>query len=279
MTDDPLKACLAGRLPPHLAIAQALLRGESAASVRSRISELHCSGLAWEELHQLASGTTLEKLGRIVADLGVNHENAASPSGIAALFDRAVAISPEASVAFYSLGDPDRLHAATTEIVSWLRAERLMSANADVIDVGCGIGRVTSCLAPHVRYVCGTDISSGMLRLARARCSNHANVSFVLTGGYELPMFRAGSFDLMLAVDSFPYLMQSGVAEQYVCDASRLLRGRGYLVILNMSYRGSGDADRRDAMQWSLRFPLRLAMTDVAPFQLWDGRAFVFQRQ
>ena len=76
--------------------------------------------------------------------------------------------SPEASVALYSLGDPAILAAATEEIVAWLVAERLLPADADVLDLGCGIGRVGG-VAPRCRSVLGLDVSAGMVAEATRR--------------------------------------------------------------------------------------------------------------
>ncbi len=59
-----------------------------------------------------------------------------------AMFDRLVAISPEASVAAYTLGDAGLLRAATDELVRWLERQDLLSGRPVVLDPGCGIGRV-----------------------------------------------------------------------------------------------------------------------------------------
>ena len=84
----------------------------------------------------------------------------------------------------------------------------------------------------------------------------------------------------MLAVDSFPYLVQAGVsvAERHVAEAARILRPGGTLAVLNLSYRGL-EADRADAARWAVTYGFRLDRDGETPFTLWDGAVFLFRRR
>ena len=90
----------------------------------------------------------------------------------------------------------------------------------------------------------------------------------------------AAAFDLILAVDSFPYLVAAGgdVADRHLADAARLLRPGGALAILNLSYRGDPGLDRADAARWAAEGGWTLAADGGAPFALWDGLAFLLRR-
>jgi ubiquinone/menaquinone biosynthesis C-methylase UbiE len=194
------------------------------------------------------------------------------------LFDRAVAASPEASVAMYSLGDGHRLQKATDELVRWLCERQLLAPALEVLDLGCGIGRIAAAVAPSVRWVLGSEISAGMIKQAQARCARVSNISFVMTSGRDLATLANAVFDLVLAVDSFPYLMQAGVAVCHMAEAWRVLRPAGRLVVLNLSYRGCPEADDDDARAWAQRFGFRVLHAETTPFSHWDGSAYVFQR-
>jgi SAM-dependent methyltransferase len=269
MTDsDALSLCLAGRISAQVALARLILGGATPDAIEKRLAGAR--GARAEALRRLLADR--DGLGRL-AEVAACVDHAAGGQGaLAALrdgFDRAAAISPEAGVAAYSLGSPDLLRAATEELVSWLAACGLL--RGDVLDLGCGIGRVAAALAPHVDSVLGLDIAPGMIAEARRR--HGASARFAVTDGTRLAL-PDESLDLILAVDSVPYLVQAGVAEDHVADAARVLRPGGALAILNLSYRGP-EADEADARRWAVLRGLTLACAGEQPFRVWDGRAFL----
>lgn len=200
-------------------------------------------------------------------------------AGSRAMFDRLVAISPEASVAAYSLGDPALLHAATQELVDWLNGNALLEGRPAILDLGCGIGRLAAALAPYATEVLGIDSSPGMITEARARCAGAAGLRFAITSGRDLAGIVDGSFGLVLAVDVFPYLMQAGaaLAARHVAEAARVLRPGGSLVVLNFSYRGNA-LDRRDAARMAASTGFELVRDGARDMALWDGAAYWFRR-
>jgi ubiquinone/menaquinone biosynthesis C-methylase UbiE len=195
----------------------------------------------------------------------------------ARLFDRAVALSPEGSVALYSLGNRDLLARATDEIVAWLIERGHVGPGSRVLDVGCGIGRLGLALSPHVDAVHGLDISPGMIAEARRRGAGLPNLSFEVGTGRDLSGVGDGSTDLVAFVDSFPYLMLSAdeFAARHIAEARRVLRPGGRVVILNLSYRGDPAADEADLARFANGAGLRIAGVEPRPFRSWDGRAFV----
>jgi SAM-dependent methyltransferase len=273
---DPLAACLNGSLRPELAIARLLLDGETPEAICARVEAARSDSAGWAELDRLASNPdTLRRLRRMLEAAGVDHAEPATPAAIAALFDGAVAISPEASVAFYSLGDPERLAATTEEIVAWLMQKDLLRPGTDVLDLGCGIGRIAAAIARYVRTVHAIDSSGGMVAEARRRCAGIPNATVALTRGSDLSGIGKGSFDLILAVDSFPYLVQAGVAQRHLLDARRILRPGGALVALNLAY--APDLGRADARAWATSIGYELEAPTASPFTLWDGLPFIFR--
>ncbi len=270
MTHPALALHAAGRISPAVALARLVLDGMTA----DAIAPLLPPGSPITVLFA-AQRDNLAVLATTLRDSGLVHRHpddtaASDVAAVAAMFDRAVALSPEVSVAAYSLGDPGLLAEATAEIVDWLRAEAF--ARGDALDLGCGIGRVAAALAPHLRSVVGIDVSAGMVAEAGRR---HAapNLRFARTAGAadNLPN---GPFDLVLAVDSMPYLIEAGLAHGHVAALRSRLRPGGNLVILNLSYRGEA-ADAADARGWADTFGFDLRHAGKRPFRLWDGAAFV----
>ncbi len=283
--NDALAPCLAGQISPEVALCRLLLGGATPETIAALLERHRPEPPTppWRTLDRLLRerAEPLRALAAEIARGGGDHAAlAATPARIAAFFDRAVAHSPEASVALYSLGDPAILAAATAEIVDWLAAEALLPPDADVLDLGCGIGRLASALAPRCRSVLGLDVSAGMVAESRRRLARFPNVRVEPTGGADLDALDAGSLDLALAVDSFPYVVQLGAAaaDRHVAGMSRALRPGGALVILNLSYGRTPEADRLDAARWAVRHGLDLLHAGTRPFRLWDGAAFALRR-
>jgi SAM-dependent methyltransferase len=211
---------------------------------------------------------------------GLAAERSGSVAAIRAQFEAAVALAPEAAVALYSLGSAEILDRATAEIVARLREWGLVGAGIDVLDIGCGIGRIERALAPELCSITGIDVSQGMVAEAQARCRGLANVAFACVDGGDLAMFAGRRFGLVLAVDAFPYLVMAGpaIAARHVADAAGLLEPGGALAILNYSYRGDLDADRADIARLAGAHGFAIERNGTRDFTLWDGATFLLRR-
>jgi SAM-dependent methyltransferase len=195
------------------------------------------------------------------------------------LFDWSVGQSAESSVALYSLGNVRILDAATAEIVAMLKQWQVVRPDRDILEIGCGTGRFEDALSAQAKTVTGIDVSSRMIAAARDRCSGLANVTLLESSGHDLALFDDDSFDAVLAVDSFPYLYQSGMAlvAAHFKEAWRVLRRDGDFVILEFSYRGDVDRDRIDLQQLASATGFNVRILGTQPFSIWDGVAFVLK--
>ena len=276
---DAIDAGLAGTISPEVAVARMVMALVTADEIVAALDRAPSDAPAWAAMRRLAQdrAAQLDALSAQVRQTIVNHSAqggtpAEGIARIAAFFDGAVAYSPEASVALHSLGDPAILELATAEIVDWLPWP---DRPPDVLDLGCGIGRLTAALAPRCRSVVGLDVSAGMVAEALRR---HPALRFEQTDGQGLDRGDR-SLDLILAVDSFPYIVQNGAETiaRYVAGAARALRPGGALVVLNLSYRDDAALDRSDAEAWC-QYGFALEVAGVRPFRLWDGAAYVLRR-
>jgi SAM-dependent methyltransferase len=192
------------------------------------------------------------------------------------LFDRLVGESPEASVALYSFGVPEHLRAATDEVVRLLDRLGVIQPNRRLLEIGCGIGRFQQALAGRVGAITGIDIAAGMIEEARRRCAGLPNIKLLVTSGCGLERFPSESFDAVLAIDAMPYIYRAGttLVEAHFAESARVLRPGGDLVILNLSYRGDLERDRRDVSAMGEATRLRILRNGTSDLRLWDGATF-----
>lgn len=282
--DAPLARYLAGEISAEIALMHFVLCLGGIEMLKLALQRLAAAAPDSRELAELVrlAAANADHLRQVamLAEAGLASTPAVGADRIAAIrdqFDRAVTIAPEASVALYSLGSAEILDRASAEIVTGLSQWGLLRAASKVLDIGCGIGRIERVLAPRVGAITAIDVSSAMIAEARRRCRDLTNVRFAVCQGRDLAGFRDTSLDLILAVDTFPYLFTAdpAIAAAHIRDAARLLRPGGNLVILNFSYRGDDDADRRDIDGLARLHGFRVERAGSRDFTLWDGLAFV----
>jgi ArsR family transcriptional regulator len=121
----------------------------------------------------------------------------------------------------------------------------LLPSDLVVADLGCGTGQVAASLAPHVKRVIAVDNSPAMLKAAKKNAGEFENVELrrgELTG---LPIEDAAC-DAALVVLVLSYLPEPAAA---LCEASRVLKPGGRLVIVDLLPHDRDDFRRRMGQQ------------------------------
>ena len=197
-------------------------------------------------------------------------------SRISTAYDEISKLSPLGSVALYSLGRNDLLEKATNEVVDYMRREELLGKGKSALEIGCGTGRFLAAMAPELLSVTGIDISENMLKVAADRCKNIANVDLIHSDGRVFGSLPGEPFDLIVAIDSFPYLFEAGeeILMGNIKEIKRVLRVGGRLLICNFSYRPDGGSDRRDIAKISDDYGFEILRAGYRPFHYWDGVIF-----
>ncbi|WP_437987884.1 class I SAM-dependent DNA methyltransferase [Sorangium sp. So ce117] len=151
-----------------------------------------------------------------------------------------------------------------------------MGEDRAILQIGCGIGRFEAALAPRVREAWGLDVSPRMIEAARRRCAGRSNVVLAVSSGVDLGDAPSARFDLVYAVDSFPYAVAAGaeVVDLLVAEARRALRPGGELVVLGYSYRGDPARDAADVARLGARHGFDVLASGERAFSLWDARAY-----
>ena len=195
-------------------------------------------------------------------------------------FDRWVEEDAGFSVALYTFGNPRLVHKTAEEVVDVLDEWGVLGPAVDALQIGCGAGRIEALLSRRVRSAWGIDISSKMIRAAREQTSGLDNVCFDECSGRDLTLFEADSFDLVYAVDSFPYIVEVGeeLADRHFAEVARVLRDGGHFVILQYSYRGDPARDLSDVRQMASAYGYSIVRGAATPFKIWDGVGYHLQK-
>jgi ubiquinone/menaquinone biosynthesis C-methylase UbiE/DNA-binding transcriptional ArsR family regulator len=113
-------------------------------------------------------------------------------------------------------------------------------------DLGCGTGHLAQALAPFVGRVIAVDASAAMLRAAKARIGDLANVEIRRGDLEELPVTDA-TLDAALLVLVLPYLAEPALA---IAEAARVLKPGGRLLVTDLMPHDRAEYRQTMGHQW-----------------------------
>jgi len=144
-------------------------------------------------------------------------------------WDRRARIDPMYWVAATQEADEASYHASAEKDVAALVAGLgdQISANARVLDLGCGIGRMTAPMGAHFAEVVGVDVSGEMIERAQALHADIENVTFATNSGADLADFADESFDLVVSYSVLPHIPVD-VVTAYFAEVNRILKPGGW---------------------------------------------------
>lgn len=153
-------------------------------------------------------------------------------------------------------GDERMLHKALVELT-------VAAPLGDLLDVGCGQGRILKLLASRAHRAVGVDIDSDARRLARAELllAGSSNCSLRQGDMYSLP-FTDQEFDTIILDD---VLEDADRPTEVIDEALRLLNSGGRMLLLAAVGPQNADKIRADFSDWAARTGLRLAQPRSIP--------------
>ena len=157
----------------------------------------------------------------------------------------------EATAGDGGIGEDDRfLHKALVELT-------VATPLGDLLDIGCGEGRLLKLLASRAHRVIGVDVDPDARRLARAALllAGVPNCSLRQGDMYALP-FGDGEFDTIILDDVLGGAERPAAAVE---EARRLLKQGGRLLFLASAGRSGVDRLRRDFASLAAETGVRLA--------------------
>ena len=119
-------------------------------------------------------------------------------------------------------------------------AERIIkhtqtTINDEVLEIGCGVGRIGLEYSNHCKIWTGADVSSNMLEFASRRLQDKRNVNFKELTGCDLSIFEDNTFDVIYCSVVFMHLDEWD-RYHYIAEAYRVLKsgGRAYFDNFNL---------------------------------------------
>ena len=105
-----------------------------------------------------------------------------------------------------------------------------LAESAQVLEIACGIGRVSRFVAPRCGYLHCTDILDEALAEARNNLADYPNVGFHKTNGYDLSIFDADRFDCVYSFTAF-FHFDFELVVNYFAEIKRVLKPGGVGII------------------------------------------------
>jgi SAM-dependent methyltransferase len=106
--------------------------------------------------------------------------------------------------------------------------ELTVGADQTVLDIGCGVGRLTRALASRAGRVYGLDVSREMLELAKRHNPELENVEWLHGDGAGLTVLSDSSVDGCFSHVVFQHIPDPEITLSYVREMGRVLRPGGW---------------------------------------------------
>ena len=178
--------------------------------------------------------TDAHEIGRCVVTRHARAGDGASRSAYGLVWDEVAQTEGAARISVCGTDDGGEWARSGEATAGDVRALAQVTAADDVLEIGCGAGRVGRFLAPHCRTWTGGDVSPNMLRFAAEALADLPNVATVRLNGYDLAGVPDASQDVVYCTGVFMHL-DEWERFRYVQDARRVLRPGGRVYVDNFN--------------------------------------------
>lgn len=100
-------------------------------------------------------------------------------------------------------------------------------SDCNILEIGCGIGRVTEFMAMNFRSVFAIDVSGKMIEQARKRMQRFNNVNLFETDGNSFAVIDSDSIDLVFSYLVFQHVSVRESIENNFMESNRVLKRGG----------------------------------------------------
>jgi 2-polyprenyl-3-methyl-5-hydroxy-6-metoxy-1,4-benzoquinol methylase len=116
----------------------------------------------------------------------------------------------------------------------------------NVLEIGCGLGRILIPMSKTFGNVFGVDVSDEMINECQKNIKKIPNCKIFKNNGMDLKMFSNEYFDLVYSFIVFQHIPDKSIIYEYFREISRILKPNGMIRI-----QLSGISENKDADTWN----------------------------
>jgi ubiquinone/menaquinone biosynthesis C-methylase UbiE len=116
-----------------------------------------------------------------------------------------------------------------------------------MLEIGCGVGRMTRMLARIFGGVTGVDVADEMIKQARQNTADLDNVELLVGDGCTLSGLADASYDFAFSFIVFQHIPAYSVMQSYCAEVFRVLKPGG---LFKLQVQGFTDLTRKDMDTW-----------------------------
>ena len=117
----------------------------------------------------------------------------------------------------------------------------------NILEIGCGIGRILVPMSKIFGNATGIDISSEMVQLGQKYVGEIPNCRILENNGTDLSMFPENSFDFCYSFIVFQHIPDKKIIENYIKEVSRILKPG---CLFRFQVRGTIDTKPKEITTW-----------------------------
>lgn len=118
-------------------------------------------------------------------------------------------------------------------------------SKGNILEIGCGIGRLLKPLSVHFKWATGVDISADILNEAKKYLRDTPNISLYENDGQSLKVFEDNTFEYVLTAGVIQHIPNRIVIESYLQEAIRVLKYNGLFLFVFQIWQSEIEGQKR----------------------------------
>src|SRR5215467_5066385 len=147
---------------------------------------------------------------------------------------------------FFRSGEINVANEVMTDMVAICGGQR-SPLDLRMLEIGCGVGRMTRMLARIFGHVTGVDVSNEMVRQAQRNTADLENVDLLVGDGCTLSGLPDAGYDFAFSFIVFQHIPSYEVMASYCREVYRVLRPGG---LFKLQVQGSADIPKAKLDTW-----------------------------